>query len=201
MSNFIVVKLIEQDIHVGCVYRYGESNINEISDVLENNLLKYKRLIVLGDMNINIKCLDHQDNAIQMNGFLFLNSLDINHFTRKKNSIGTYIDHVITNTLKYKYNLSLHDTPISDHRVIFLSVILDRDRISKYEAIDNDINKLEQILNENEFELFHEGLIEMIRENTKEKVIKIKKKKQWMNHELPISNEDERQIFQEIEKR
>lgn len=49
-------------------------------------------------------------------------------------------------------------------------------KVIDYEAIDNDINKIEQIMNDTEFEIFHEGLIKMIRENTKEKVIKIKKK-------------------------
>lgn len=96
-SNFLVVKLIKSDIHVACIYRYGESNVNNFNDKLETEILKHKRTLQVGDININLKNGDNDTKSyidtIQSNGVVSLNSLNNAHYTRERNAVCTLYIH------------------------------------------------------------------------------------------------------------
>lgn len=201
LSNFLIVKLMKLNIHIACVYRYGDSNLTNFNEQLEKNIFTFKRLVLVGDININLNCVDHETrnyiDTFQSSGYLCLNKTEPDFYTRKKNSIGTYIDHVITNLMHLHFHFSLHDISISDHRAMMIAIDLNRSstilndgnigkiRVIDYEGMNKNINELNEICNETDFDKFHNDLIHLINKNTKEINTKtIKKKKPWMNQEL-----------------
>lgn len=126
MSNFITVKLNDFDLDIACVYRNLNEKKENFINKLENDYLKMdSNMISLGDFNINILANDKHSknyvNAIGRKGYAILNSLESGYFTRKGRKNGTYIDHVLTNQMQYKYNLTLTDINRLDHRGILLS--------------------------------------------------------------------------------
>lgn len=132
---------------------------------------------------------------LEANGYLFLNCLDPDHYTREGNTIRTYIDHVFTNITNTEFNLSLSDIPISDHRVIAISMKLNSNNISiqnrqltyqitNYNEIEKNRNELISIANSASFSDFHMKLISLIDKYTKTIVKKSKIKKTWATNEL-----------------
>lgn len=200
LSSFIIIKLIDLNINFACVYRHCGSNMNNFTDKFENEILKRKRCIVVGDININLKNLDSDSmgyvDALYSNGSMCLNSMDEDKFTRKSNTIYTYIDHVITNITKNKYLISYMDLPISDHRTLFISTNIkskskhkqQNDNVIKifdYEKFNENIETFDQDINNAScFTDFHNILRNTIRNYTKEIKKKNVIKNQWANDEL-----------------
>lgn len=199
LSNFIIVRLIKENLNIACIYRYGQSNINYFVHHIEKNILKYNKMIVVGDININL-INDNPETGnyietVQLNGFIFLNNMKTEFYTRKKNSVGTYIDQVFTNQPQNKHKLSLIDASISDHRMIMLSTMINQSiserettnneiRIFDYSILDKNIHKIREIVMEDTFQGFHKKLMELIKENTKIINKNNKIKKGWVTEEL-----------------
>lgn len=199
LSNLLMIKLTKFNINIACIYRYGDSDIERFNNYYEQHILRANRAFIIGDININLKNVDNETlNYIetnQTNGFTTLNSLDHDHFTRKKNSIGTYIDHIFTN-LNHEFKVALIDTPISDHRMISVSIKLENDqnetvinsykqiRILDYNNIDSNIHILENIAKERDFKTFHSKIMDLIKTNTRVTNEKTKLIKKWANNEL-----------------
>lgn len=80
------------NIHIACVYRYGDSNITNSNEQLEKNIFTFKRLVLVGDININLNCVDHETrnyiDTIQSSGYLCLNKTEPDFYTRKKTRSG-----------------------------------------------------------------------------------------------------------------
>lgn len=130
LSNFLMIYITNYNINIACIYRYGDSDINNFNRFHEENILNVRRTFMIGDININLK--NRETNTInyidtnQTNGFVCLNNTKPEFFTRKKNSIGTYIDHIFTDLTQLRFRIRLMDTPISDHRMIVTSINLNQ---------------------------------------------------------------------------
>lgn len=125
--HFLIIKLIEQNIHVISVYRSPkkatESNfIQRFSEILSI----YKHSILIGDINLDI--LNRKDNQIEfykenilINGFCILNKICPEFATRVTDSSSTILEHVITDEINTNYDLLVEDLFFSDHRYLLLS--------------------------------------------------------------------------------
>lgn len=76
-----------------------------------------------GDFNLNILDIESESvsryvDDVLSNGFLILNQISSEYFTRKNNTSGSIIDHIVTDILDLNYTIALHDTDITDHRYI-----------------------------------------------------------------------------------
>lgn len=95
-SNFLIIKINKHDLKIACVYRYGNSNVINFNEKLESEVFKYKKLILVGDININLKNNDTDTreyvNSYQSNGVFCLNELNDEYFTRKSNTVNTFAD-------------------------------------------------------------------------------------------------------------
>lgn len=148
-NNFLLLKLNECDINVACIYKYCASSVYNFVEKLEEKILK-KNTIIVGDMNINLKNNDNETqnykDMMNTNSYIFLNNLQENYHTPKRNHQPTYIDHVITDKIMKNYAISYIDTSISDHRAIMINIDFDnintnkpkthRYRIFDYEEFD-----------------------------------------------------------------
>lgn len=199
-SNFVLIKLNKFDIKIACIYRYGRADIHKFNEKFEDEILKYKKILIVGDININLKneCNETKNyiDTFKSNGITCLNNLNDNFYTRKSNTICTIIDHILTDIKELKFNISLIDSYISDHRLIVISY---KPHINKnytiknkknqiqvidYDNIQNDINE-NNVIGEKDFEIFHKKITEIIQKNTK--TIQKKKqriRKEWANAEL-----------------
>lgn len=78
-SNFLIIKLSKYDLKIACIYRFGNSNIQNFVEKLESEIFKYKKLVVLGDININLRNADSGTNdyinSYKSNGLICLNDL------------------------------------------------------------------------------------------------------------------------------
>lgn len=50
-SNFLIVRLIKENLNIACIYRYGQSNTNNFVHYIETNILKFNKMIAVGDIN------------------------------------------------------------------------------------------------------------------------------------------------------
>lgn len=122
--NYIVIEIQNIPMKIGVVYRKPSSPKSDFIELLNSELLQHKHLILIGDMNINI--LDSQDsykNVIMANGFEILNTISSLEPTRVDIRTGSksIIDHVLADT-KLKYIIQLNDHPISDHKLMTVTI-------------------------------------------------------------------------------
>lgn len=127
--------------------------------------------MIIGDINISLK-----NETYELKNYIdtFKSDLSDKSYTRKSNSIGTYIDHILTDFNEIKFNVSLIDSYLSDHRLIAVSFKPPSNhnytmkkkkneiKIIAYENIEKDIND-SNLLQEEVFEVFHENIIEIIK--------------------------------------
>lgn len=101
---------------------------SEFIRYITNKMENYPRTIFMGDANINLLKNDNAAtsylNGCTENGFSIMNKIEDKHATRiadleNGTTTKSIIDHDIT---KFKYQLSLFDTGITDHRMILLSI-------------------------------------------------------------------------------
>lgn len=104
---------------------------------------KRKRVIILGDFNINVLNADQTamkyKEELQTCGYRLLNKVDESYCTRETATTKTIIDHVSTNLADVKFHLAIIATAMSDHNQIYLEVKKHEPtppRRIKYEAID-----------------------------------------------------------------
>lgn len=199
-SSFLMIKLNEYDINIACIYRCCSATVNNFTEKFENEILKNNKTITVGDMNINLKNIDNDTinyiDCIYSNGAMFLNSMQDDMYTRKSNTINTYIDHIVTNMMENKYNVSICDDPISDHRLIAISIDSNKkrkkhnncDKIFKtidYESIEKNSNFINSIKNASNFSELHALIRDTIQNNTKEIKHNVKnQRKVWATEEL-----------------
>lgn len=200
-TNFLQIKINEFNMNIVCIYKYGVANIDNFNEKLERDILKSNRTIVIGDININLRNADYETrtytDTMHSNGFICLNSTDEKYYTRKSNTINTLIDHAWTNLINNKFEISVIDTALSDHRLILVSykpteIETNEKRNNKreitvldYGNIEKNITKLDKILGEDQFETLHSNLTEFMHENMKTLKNKNHKcKKPWVNRDM-----------------
>lgn len=197
-SSLLTVKLTKLNINIACVYKNCSSDVRQFINVFEDEVLSLKNTIIVGDFNINLFNESQENtnylNTIYSNGFVCLNSLNKDMFTRKGNNARTLIDHILTNKLNCHYSICLEDNAISDHRIIQLSIKQSR-KLNNTE-IKNTIEVLDYALFEEKmlinkvirkptFSEFHSCLVNSIQQCTKHvKKSKGNYRQEWMNDEL-----------------
>lgn len=201
-SNVVIIKIDKFDVKIACIYRYGKSDISKFNEKMENEVYKYKRVLIIGDFNINLKNDAHEVKkymeTFKSNGIACINDLRDKAYTRKSNSIATIIDHILTDFNEIEFNVSLIDTYLSDHRMLAVSFLpsLNQNytiknskneiKILNYDNIEIELNDKDiYVLEETSFTDFHEKIIKIIERNTNIIHKKpLKKRKSWANREL-----------------
>lgn len=132
----LVIRIYSNNINIAVIYRKPvDSNFDSLIEIMNNLLTKFNKMIVMGDININLLNIgetrvEHYIDSVLTHGFNVLNKITdtmatrIANYTRGNQSTTTksIIDHVISDLTTCVFNLSLTDVPISDHRQIILSI-------------------------------------------------------------------------------
>lgn len=153
--EFQVIKILtakSQHIFLICIYRPPGTPIDAFITELEillNNKALSKRVIITGDLNINLlKASAHEPsgnffNCMMANRYIPL----INKPTRVTSETSTLIDNFFVNFYSNKLNTAILQYPISDHYPILLSLDLKIDKITFSNPINvrkiNSTNKLQ----------------------------------------------------------
>lgn len=196
----INIRNFGKSFNIFAIYKQPRSNFDIFNNEIEVVLEKFKNSIIFGDFNLNILDINTNENVskyvdnLYSNGFIILNKITSEYITRRNNSSGTIIDHVLTDILDNNYALALHDTDISDHRYFYTTITYNKNekiqsknqtyqlKIIEYDAIN--ATSLTQITTSNDTESFVENIKNIINENTKT-ITKIKRickvKKPWIN--------------------
>ena len=111
---------------LGCIYRHPSQKTERFLDKLNDRLLQLnsisKQYCIIGDMNINILCNNHQIGIAKKYN-LILNSNGchsaITTATRVTNHSKTLLDHVLTNEQTLEVTPGVIDFQISDHCLTF----------------------------------------------------------------------------------
>lgn len=113
------------------VYRRpGEANSADFINFLDNKFETSSGWLLSGDTNFDLRSdlgssLLYKD-MIADNGMHFLNHIDLTAYTHQitdgPGAPGSIIDHFATDGISMSFNVSVHDTSISDHRYLMMSV-------------------------------------------------------------------------------
>ena len=91
--------------------------------------------------------------------YLFWNNINWEYITRLNNDTGSKIDHIITDILTtYSFYITLHDNPISDHRLIFAPI----NTSSQTKVSNNDTTTFKVI----EYDKINRTVISQIKNST-----------------------------------
>lgn len=127
-NNFLWIYIETYSLHIGLVYKPGDSNLQKFLDIFSVQLEKRKRTIVFGDFNINLlkseRNTNNYTNMLEEAGYQILNKITKMYCTRETETTKTIIDHVITNIYNsLRFQLSIIDSPMSDHKQICLEML------------------------------------------------------------------------------
>lgn len=197
----INIRIGIKSINIFAVYKQPKSKFDIFIHELENVMKKFHDSIFFGDFNLNL--LDNGNENVSRylddilsNGFLILNKIAIEHFTRPNNQSGSIIDHIITDVLDLKYTIALHDTDISDHRYVLATLTFNSRqknqnhtytiKVVEYDQIN--ATNLTHIIDSDNTEIFINKIQKIINANTK-LITKTKShsnamKKPWMNENI-----------------
>lgn len=188
----INIKNNNVNINIFGVYKAPQSDYNTFIVELKNTLRQFKNTIYCGDFNLNLLNVDNDSqisgyiNNIICNGFIPLNMIEKHYVTRRNIVCGSIIDHIITDLIQHKYSINLHDTHITDHRYIHITIKLNNSKNSNILSNSEpklinviDYSKITQttltkIINWTDVESFLYEIQKTITENRK--TIKIDKK-------------------------
>lgn len=199
-SSILGINLIKSKLNIFTIYKSPSANNETFLNKLDVLLSSYKNNIIIGDLfnfdlllsNINN---EKYTNIIESNGHTILNKIRKKFSTRVTSNTHTIIDHVITDCLKYSYNITLSDLFISDHKVISLSITLDlpinrpqtviTKQVINYKKIRKE-KSLEELNTLDSMDELIQKLQYIIKENTT--TIKLtnsrKKRKIWITTEI-----------------
>lgn len=198
--QFMVVDLMDLNTKIGICYRPpNRTNIPAFEQGLQNLLSKHRRLILLGDINIDL--LNENDsltknyaNTLASLHFTILNKVDTEMATRidPRRKSSKVIDHVVSDLSPNLFgSCVVKDNVLSDHRMLLLDIKINHkindtesNTITKinYENVSKDLSSLPTI----SFSLFHSHLMQPIDKNTHKVILKTNKSinKPWFDDEL-----------------
>lgn len=205
-SNFLVLHLENIDLHICTIYKPPAPNLSaELRNFLpqlDSVLSQFEKLFVFGDLNVNLFDFEDQrvksySSTVEVNGFKFLNSYDLAHYTRRDPSRGslTCIDHVFTNRfLDYNFHFELESILNSDHRAILLRThklapfrqkslgkLLSFEKVDHQKILDSNLLQLENV---ESFDEMLKVFSSVVAENTIRTVVREKFKKPFMNMDI-----------------
>lgn len=123
LSIKIRMDTMSQQFQLMAIYRADDTEIKEIYKNLEDHLDENNKIIIVGDLNINIL----ENNAItkEYKNWLSMHNLHIvnNKITTRKGTLArnekdSLIDHVITNFQNLDTVVSIIENQLSDHQII-----------------------------------------------------------------------------------
>lgn len=125
-NNYLWIKLENYALDIGVVYYPGDTDFDTFVDALDMQLQQRNRSLVFGDFNINLLEGNRKravyKNTLKEAGYTILNKINKDYFTRETATKKSILDHVSTNLKNDHFHLALCDSPMSDHRQIYLSI-------------------------------------------------------------------------------
>lgn len=198
--SYLAVRLSTINFVISGIYRppsfRKESFYNIIDEKLENlSKLKCKSLL-LGDINIDISKQNNNDTKRLMDIYSS-NCFDLCNkgvSTRVSDNTTSLIDHIITNSSE-KIEVSLKDSPISDHKIQIVNLPLKCNiKKTKFKRIEIQKIKVDMLKNEllkmpiNTYKdpnLIYEKILEVFENCSYTKTLKIKENsKPWFDETL-----------------
>lgn len=85
--NYLVIKIIELDKNISCVYRAPDSDVNDFLAIFDQSTLSLKNNYIFGDINIDLlktyidDTLTNYMNCFSCNGYVLLNKKHIDFAT------------------------------------------------------------------------------------------------------------------------
>lgn len=134
-SQHLVVRLLEQNLSIGAIYRAPDTNIEQYLDWLDSDLEKFPRCIWSGDLNINLLARNNIETArvnkynaiLASNNFHILNCVTSTNATYYHPLCGfSILDHAFTDTTFQSYNSFVQSVGFSDHDALIVSVNLNK---------------------------------------------------------------------------
>lgn len=126
-NNFLWLHVDRLCLDVAVLYKPGYTSIDEFLCIYEAQLEKSRRAIIFGDFNLDM--LHHDGNVTKYIAMLsgteyhLINNIKDDHYTRiDKGQRRSILDHVCSNLHDNKFHMSIIDSPMSDHRQIFLGI-------------------------------------------------------------------------------
>ncbi|KAL0808698.1 hypothetical protein ABMA28_013128 [Loxostege sticticalis] len=184
-------------LDIAAVYKPENANDQDFIDIFSQQLLRKRRAIIFGDFNYDLLKRSQSTTAykqmLKENGFAILNKIDPQYCTRETATSRTIIDHVSTNIKNNNFRLSIVNSLLSDHKLLFLEIdkLVPEEPVKvQYTAID--YNKLSKCIEtaqfpdyNNEYNVIEQTLKKAI-ENSK--IIKNKilnpPKNDWINKDI-----------------
>lgn len=159
--DLLCVTVASLNIKLCVFYKQPTVPTSTFLSIIDSFLDEYRNCIVIGDANIDLLRLSNDGNRLLSttlsNSYFVLNKIQLEMATRIAHRDGntscTIIDHVYSDLPQFLYYLNLFDTPLSDHRVILLSI--------KHKTNNTNFEKAstQQITNKTNFKKFRNLLL------------------------------------------
>lgn len=224
--NFVIVNIPTIKTSIAVVYKKPTVSISKFLDVLNKILDQTNKIIVIGDMNLDIQTdnsnIKQYITAVNAAGCCLLNKREkkfatrINKRINARNTQSSTIDHIITNNNSLNFNMGINNSDISDHKSIFLSFRDTTNRAINFAKTENTfsvqklhIDNFKTILSR-ELAIYQptdsDTLFRII-ENAKSRCIQTRQiksefnpHKRWVNNEL-INLISERNRYRKLNKK
>lgn len=125
-NHYLWVHLDKYSLDIGAVYKTPKSSNNRFLEEFSQQLIRRKRALVFGDFNYDLLSLNRSINnytrTLTENGHLILNKIDEKFSTRDSSTKKSILDHVSSNLKNHKFHLTIVESPMSDHKQIYLEV-------------------------------------------------------------------------------
>lgn len=129
--NYVIVNIPALKTSVAVVYKKPTVCLNKFLEVLNKIHDQTSNIILIGDTNLDVQSQSNNINtylaALRSHGCCLLNSREkkfatrINKRINARHTQSSTIDHVITNNTRFKFNIGLNESHLSDHKSIFIS--------------------------------------------------------------------------------
>lgn len=129
--NYVIVNVPAIKASIAVVYKKPTVCLSKFLVVLNKILEQTNNIILIGDANLDVQSQGNNINAylatLRSCGCYLLNSRDkkfgtrINKSVSARNTQSSTIDHIITNCTRFKFNIGLNESHLSDHKSIFVS--------------------------------------------------------------------------------
>lgn len=142
-NNYLWIQLEKYKLEIGVIYKPGHTNFKNFIEVYDLQLQQRKRAIVFGDFNIDLLTKDDKSkqyrDITRESGYVILNKISKKYCTRECHTKKSILDHVSTNLRTDYFHMAILDSPMSDHKQIYLEIKKTKPPPKlrmQYEAID-----------------------------------------------------------------
>lgn len=194
-NEYLWIHLEKYDLNVGVVYKPPSTKISDFIEFYNQQLEKKRRVLVFGDFNINLlndeRNTNNYKSMLDEAGYKILNNMSPAYCTRETITTKSTIDHIATNIMVSKFHMALLDTPLSDHKQLYLAMettkqVLKKERreylATNYSHLYKSVEESDFSNDNNNYEVLENFIKRKVNENKVTK-IKILNKPQddWIN--------------------